>query len=154
MSFPSSRRMQTVKKDKKIDLTSEMNFPSLTGDSWSSQPKVNCGAGTVSFASLATDWKNTEDNEKKVTVVEKETIRTIHPRIRLHLTSRSRVEDTYEEDEDEPVYREPSEWTTIEKRVKSYGSNNAEIWTDCSGASVWEEPEPELEVLEPEEDDY
>lgn len=153
MSFQSSRRMQPFKKEnKKIDLTSEMNFPSLTGDSWSSQPKVNCGAGAVSFAELATDWKKSDDNSKKVTVVEKE-VRTICPRIRLY-TSRSRVEDTYEEEPEEeaPSYREASDWTTIEKKVKSYGSNNVEVWADCSGASVWEEPEPEEEELEEEED--
>ena len=56
------RKDETVKKEEKVDLNSEMNFPSLgKGDSsWNQVPALpgsiaTAGAG-ASFASLASKW--------------------------------------------------------------------------------------------------
>lgn len=62
---PSPPTEQKV-EEKKVDLTSEMNFPSLGGnDAWNMRTKDAPGTSGKSFASLASSWKEADDEEQK-----------------------------------------------------------------------------------------
>lgn len=137
-----------VKKEEKIDLNSEMNFPSLgrSDSSWTTPIAAlpgsiaAAGAGT-SFASLATGWQASDDAEQERVEMEKmaaersaveynrfATIRRFATNSHCHVTS-SRL-FRYGEDEDEeaePTEHEAqqerrrvaeSEWTTVDRKAK------------------------------------
>ena len=147
-AYPPKRDEPVKKEEKKIDLTSEMNFPSL-GKSDSSWTQVAAlpgsiaagGAGT-SFAALATNWQESDNAEQERIEFEKmeaareadevnrfATIRRFATNSHCHVTS-SRLyrheddEGDDEEDCDEHDYQQrerraaESEWTTVDRMVK------------------------------------
>lgn len=121
---------------KTVDLTSEMNFPSLGGGSgWGS---AAAGAGAPkpagkSFASMASDWKETEEAEAARIAYEREQEEIENRRNRGMLTgifTKSRLQqryadyeedaDDYEDDYPPTTYddQENKDWNTVDRSVR------------------------------------
>lgn len=109
---------KVVKEPQTVDVNSELNFPSLGGqDAWSAKkPVTSVPFEKKSYASFASDWKSSEDEENRRKLAEQEMLKQAETeRMRYCTTSRiigatrSRLyAETHEEsfNEDDEYYEE------------------------------------------------
>ena len=139
---------QKEEKAKTVDLTSEMNFPALGGNStWSAPPVTNTVAGSGAFASLASKWKESDDAEiarqaaEKVKAAQEEAERQHYSRtMRMVGGTRNRLytenySQNYSNQDEEYEFDYPSEephlsddWETVEKNKVSYAYDRGSRW--------------------------
>lgn len=132
---------------KTVDLTSEMNFPSLGGGSaWGAA----AGAGSAkpagrSFATMASDWKETEEAEAARIAYEREQqeienrrnrgmLTSIFTKSRLYTESKN-VQEYYDQEYDDDGYKQPSfgypedeGWNTIDNSIKTKYTDRGSRW--------------------------
>lgn len=155
---PFYPRAQPEKKEEpKIDITSQMNFPSLGGNTaWTAPvPKVHAAAGAGLFSELAAKWQEADDAENARKRAEEERLAREEARRtqfyagpRLMGMTRSRLyestsyreneyDDEYDDDEYEytpnPAPTLSDAWETVEKKRNTHLVDRGSRWEDEEG---------------------
>jgi hypothetical protein len=125
----------------------EFNYPALGGGNAWAAPK-SATAPSLSFARLASEWKEQTEEEieaqKQAEEQASEEIARTKTRVALPMRRfgnvQSRVEDTYEEYEEEEKPAPSDGWETIERKVKPRKGRTYEAPPAApQEPSVWEE---------------
>jgi hypothetical protein len=162
MSGWRERQAKKVEEEKTRHLeVNEINFPSLTSNDWSEQPKSGSKKPIKSFASLAKEWSehaeqvkmrtDVETEQRRIEEYEREQIRKRRGAYNFG-SSHAREEDTYYETADDEYLPESNadtseDWRTIAKKVRKPRTTNF-------NSVVFQPPPPQEDETVWEQDPY
>lgn len=151
---PHARKGEQARDSKNLKALAPTNFPSLGGAAAAPPPK-NDWNGKRKFASLASEWKTADDDDKTRRQADKafheRQSHAVVPRFcRIRpVDNEEHPEDDYEEDSRPPAPA-PDDWTTVAKKERKPAkpaedanyADQGNMWGG-EGESMWGTDQPE-----------